>query len=200
MKILAKRDNTIFVVAPIMLIVSFICLFALIDMKIDIKIDIDVADIGFGLLYSVTFIRFFLRLSVPPVILEYDDNFLYVNRRFKESIAISYKNFIDVSDVKEKVDFKEMRYLKRKIIWLREDYEKYYQYLIALATTGVLNLNYEGGYIRLHGIKNVETVETELEKIIREKKRENTEKIEGKLAEMQRQRELEELAKHDINT
>lgn len=197
MKILAKRSNIILILAPLLFIAWVVYFIILENPPLDFN---HRAEWWCRIGNIVLMIRFILRLQVPRVILEYDDNFLYINRRFKEPEAVAFKSIIGISTLKDKVDFREMRRYRRKIVPTADDHRDFYYSLIALATTGVININYEGGYVRLHGISNVKQVEDELFGIIRKKRKDNLDNINDAINRKMRQKELEELSKHDINT
>ena len=67
-------------------------------------------------------------------------------------------------------------------------------------TTGTLRIELPNQFITLHGIKNVGQVKLQLDRLVREHKKEKMTFYEEQMMKRQREAELEELRKHDPNT
>lgn len=149
-----------------------------------------------ALSYSLEFAFFFWvfirRLSIPKVIIEYDDFGLYIYRKgmpvtllryealwstyVHEEVIDSYEDFDSSGSVSTKPSF-----------W-------------GLSATGAIRFEVPNGFITVSGISRVKEVEKEIRKMVEKNRQEFIDELEENIKENQRQRELEELAKHNPDT
>ena len=69
-----------------------------------------------------------------------------------------------------------------------------------LSRTGAIRIETPHEFIVLSGIYHVKEVEKEIKKMVKKNRREFVENMEERIKENQRQRDLEELAKHNPDT
>ncbi len=69
-----------------------------------------------------------------------------------------------------------------------------------ISKTGNLRIELPEHFITLHGVENVSAVRYELVKLIKESREKQDEWLDYNIERVKREKELEEPAKHDINT
>lgn len=186
MKVLAKRSDKIFLWGPI---VMALCAFIIYNSSY------------IGMLFStfrtrriiyvclliciVTCFDLLHRLLVPKVIIEYDDYGLYIYKYKRQPPAT-----IRYSDLKGALALEGAN----------DSYELNGINNISGFSTGMLRIQTSKGLITLYGVENVREVGTQLRRMIGEYNHKVMEEYEQRIEQMKRQRELEELQKHDPNT
>lgn len=193
MKVLAYRSNRIFVVAPI---VVAVCLFIL---YLWLQDELYVFGrrrryrfVGFITMLMVTMMCAFIeRLCMPAVLIECDDYGLYIYKyRKSEPILVRYEDIIS-SCVTVDVGSEDI-----SIGQLSPEQTG----LVSNNAVGTLCIRLQTEDIRIRGIKDVKQVRQEINKKVNELKRKQQEEIDEIIEASRRKKELEELAKHDINT
>lgn len=193
MKVLAYRSNRIFVVAPI---VVFLCGLVL-QLYIHNELYIfgrnnRIRVIGFVCMLSITMLCAFVeRLCMPKVLIECDDCGLYIYKYKKSApILLRYDDIIS-SSITVGVGSEDIT-----IGQLSPEQTGF----VSNNAVGVLCIRTKHGDIRIHGIQNIKQVRGELNKKLGEFKRKQQAEIDELIERSRRQKELEELAKHDVNT
>ncbi len=198
MKVLAERSNKIFITAPILVP---ICCFLLYQIMIHTD-HIHGRRLEFFLLIlSITvsqLIGFVERLFMPKVLIEYDDCGLYIYKYKKcEPILLRYEHIWDcraqtnegAEDIPLSMDHNPN---------VADSYER--AGITPTPLVGMLKFNTPHTTISVHGIKDVKAVERHLASIRYDFKEKRDEWLDYNIELSRRQKELEELAKHDPNT
>ena len=198
MKALAYRSNLIFITAPILVPICF-----LVSLQI-----FSHTRFFYGWLFELLLtvltvmvsqlIGFVERLFMPKVLIEYDDCGLYIYKyRKSKPILLRYENIWDcrarVNSGSEDFPMSESFNPNKA-----DSYERVS--ISSKAFVGMLNINTPHEVIRVHGIKDVKAVERKIASIRYEFKEKRDEWLDYNIELVRRERELEELAKHDINT
>lgn len=194
MKVLAYRSNRIFVVAPIVVVVCFlltsmIFYFRRGSVRIG-RYNWHIIGAAWSLAVAMA-AAFIERLCMPKVLIEYDDCGLYIYKyRRGDPILLRYEQIInhhfEVDVGSENMTFSGMS--QEQVGFVSKN------------AIGTLCIRVDGEDIKVRGIKNVKQVSIELNKQIKAFKEKENNKIERYLEQLKREKELEELAKHDINT
>ncbi len=202
MKILAYRSNLIFITAPILVP---ICFFIFAYMVKDI--------VGSWWLYSELWWSIFItvfttmlsqtigfveRLFMPKVLIEYDDHGLYIYKyKNSEPILLRYEQIwgfcahtnYGAEDYPLSQTFNPNT---------QDSYER-----VAISSkefVGMLKFNTPHEIVTVHGIKDVKSVERELSALKYDFKEKQEAWLDYNVERSKREKELEELAKHDVNT
>ena len=198
MKVLAYRSNKIFITAPILVPVCCIIMYVLLKhyrFYYGWVFEIFTAVSSIMLSQLGGFVE---RLFMPKVLIEYDNCGLYIYKyRKSEPILLRYEHIWDCraqtnegsEDIPLNMDYNPN---------VADSYER-----AGITTTplvGMLKFNTPYEVIRVHGIKDVKAVERELASIRYDFKDKQDDWIDYNIEYSRRQKELEELAKHDINT
>lgn len=179
MRVIAKRENAILVIAPL-----GVALCVLLRGIIGTTLSSDLYDNVFAMICVLLALRFVFRLTVPNVIMECDNKNLYINRRFSESLVIPLGDIINVSDAREKVDIPV--FLHVGYLLSRENVESFFHALSIIVKTGYFTINYKGGYVRVHGVKNSKAVNVELSKIVSRKRKDFLAEIDSNIEKRQK--------------
>ena len=148
-------------------------------------------------LFFVCFLVLFLaRLSIPRTIMEYDDFGLYIYRTGKPVTLLRYK---EVWSTYSEGDFDNVEFSYHRGFYPRRNI-KIGDPFWGLFKTGSIRIETPDDFICLNGIYCVKTVEKELKRMVKKNRQEFVDEMEEKIKEIQRQRELEELAKHNPDT
>ncbi len=206
MKVLAKRENSMLIFFPLSLfifipgIVNIINWFIETDFFNAVRVA-DTDDFNYlmlSLLLNVLvliiilsftgclLIRFIETLLTPPIVMEYDEYGIYIYNRLKETRVI---RFYDIkSQVSEESDVDIYNY----------------KYHIKLATvkvlTGTLRIELLDGFVRVDCVANVKDVERKLKDLVRKEEHKKIAELEARVEKIKRERELEELRKHNPDT
>lgn len=198
MKVLAYRSNKIFFTAPILVP---LCIIIALEMVQSIhtmygwRWELFIGILGVMISQLVGFVE---RLFMPKVLIEYDNRGLYIYKyRKSEPILLRYENIWDcraqINEGSEDIPL-SMDYSSKKF----DSYER--AAISSKSLVGLLKFNTPHEIITVHGIKNVKSVERELASIRYDFKEKQEEWLDYNIEKSRRNKELEELAKHDINT
>ncbi len=203
MKVLAERSDKIFIVGPILLLVSGVILYFftrdpyLLWRRISRSLTYDIPSITAMVFFSAlsvfvaTIFNLVERIAMPKVLIEYDNAGLYIYKhRNKEPILIRFESIWRISS--------EVDYGSEDITLKEYTYEA--AALSVKGLTGSLRLQTAEGVIKIRGIENVKDVERRLDKLHDEFMELRNERYEAIIAGKRRSEELAELAKHDPNT
>ena len=202
MKVLAYRSNLIFITAPILVPICFcICFYMVKDIMRwwwtynDFWWGIFIT--AFTTMLSQT-IGFIERLFMPKVLIECDDHGIYIYKyKRSEPILLRYEQIWGFC---------------AHTNYGAEDYplsqtgnpntlDSYEKTAISMKSfVGMLKINTPYEVVTIHGIKDVKAVERELASIKYDFKEKQEEWVDYNIERSKREKELEELAKHDINT
>ncbi len=167
---LGKRENAVFILAPLYLVLFY---FFNEVRSVDLG--------GLGLLFTVVYViglivaivsmlRFFRRIVLPNKILEYDNTCLYINKGFKGTRTIPWKDVRSVDNLHQNGELSAIIYGLRSFKYTRARMEMW-QNIWNLSETGIIVINCKDEVVRIHGIKNAREVRNELHKIIVSKRR-----------------------------
>ena len=201
MKVLAQRANGWIFVAPfifITLAVYIVGIFNSIYNPEHIEtIFLLLIDYRFLMMISsfiFTLSTWVLRVMTPKVIIEYDRAGIYIYQyKFVEPYILRYENLYSVF---ADVDLKEIYVKRSRFSPTRRISDPTW----GLSQTGNLRIELPDHFITLHGVKNVAQVKYDLTNLIKDYRDKRDDWLEDRIEEVKRQEELEELAKHDINT
>lgn len=198
MKVLAYRSNKIFFTAPILIPLCFIVLSEMIQHTYRMHGWMWELFIGIAGVMLSQLIGFIERIFMPKVLIEYDDCGLYIYKyRKSKPILLRYENIWDcrvqTNEGAEDVPL-SMNYSSRTA----DSYER--TAITSKSLVGMLKFNTPYEIITVHGIRDVKSVERELASIRYDFKEKQEEWLNYNIEHSIRQKELEELAKHDINT
>ncbi len=148
--------------------------------------------LSYGLEFAFLFYIFIRRLSIPKVIIEYDDYGLYLYRKGMPVTLLRYEALWSV-------------YAQQELYDVYEDFDSTASVsvknsLFGLSSSGAIRFETPDGFIVLSGIYHVRDVEREINRMVRKNRDEFVAKMEENIEENKRKRELEELAKHDPST
>ncbi len=175
-KILAKRSNLIFYMGPI---VMAICVLILVNAK-DLFQFVEICGFGrrgyqfvvglvclaISFLAICTFV-FLKRLTMPKVVIEYDDNFIYINKTKKEPAII-----LRFSDIK-RVSSDE---------FVEEDAE----FEGITSSISVLRIQTVDRIITVYGIKNCTDVKFALNRLVKNYTKKRMEQYDQRTEQMKR--------------
>lgn len=226
-KVLARRANGLLIVAPIVMLFSgFAFVYSVLVLIKEIEPDRDVLYVLYMLAlfggrrrhrhfqwryisnpesiafwcafsYGIEFAFFFWllvrRLSVPKTIIEYDDFGLYIYRKGMPVTLLRYEELWSV-------------YAHEELFEAYEDFDSSCTSVSVknscwgLSQTGAIRIEAPNGFIVLSGIYHVKEVKKEIDRMVKKNRQEFIDALEENIKENQRQRELEELAKHNPDT
>jgi len=147
--------------------------------------------------YFLTFLVLFLaRLSTPKTIMEYDDFGVYIYRTGKPVTLLRYK---EIWSAYSEGDFDNVEFCYHRGFHTRKNI-KVGDPFWGLFKTGSIRIETPDDFICLDGIYRVKAVEREIKRMVKKNRQEFIEEMEERIEENQRQRELEELAKHNPDT
>ncbi len=183
MKVLAERSDKIFIWGPI---VMLLCILVFSNRSVFMG-SLKGRYIVYFCVTVFGLVCFDLchRITVPKIIIEYDDYGIYVYKHKKQQpITLRYSD------------------LKGVLIMegVNDSYELNEGVSVDSPSTGMLRIQSTQGLTTLYGIKNVRQVGDQLKQMVDDYNRKAMEHYEARIEQMKRQRELEELQKHDPNT
>ena len=148
--------------------------------------------LSFGIEFMLLLWVLVRRLSIPKVIIEYDDFGLYIYRKGMPVTLLRYESLWSM-------------YVHEEVIDSYEDFDssgymRTQQSLWGLSATGAIRFEVPNGFITVSGVYRVKEVEKEIKRMVRKNRDEFIQAMEERIEKNQRQRELEELAKHNPNT
>ena len=147
--------------------------------------------------YLIIFLGMFLqRLLTPRTIMEYDDHGLYIYRTGKPVTLLRYEELW--SSYSEE-DFENVEFCYRRGFY-RQRNIKVSNPLWGIIKTGSIRIEIPDGFINLGGIYHVKEVERELKIMVRKKRKEFLNEMYVSMEDERRQRDNEELAKHNPET
>ncbi len=148
--------------------------------------------LSFGMEFMFLLWILIRRLSIPRVIIEYDDFGLYIYRKGMPVTLLRYESLWSM-------------YVHEEVIDSYEDFDssgsvRMQQSLFGFSATGAIRFETPNGFIVVSGISQVKTVEKEIRRMVEKNRQEFIDEMEGRIEKSQRERELEELAKHNTDT
>ncbi len=148
-------------------------------------------------LYLLAFLLpFLVRLFTPKTIMEYDDFGVYIYRTGKPVTLLRYK---EIWSTYSEGDFDDVEFSYHRGFYPRRNI-KIGDPFWGMFKTGSIRIETPDDFICLNGIHCVKAVEKELKRMVKKSRQEFIDEMEEKIKEIQRQRELEELAKHNPDT
>lgn len=202
MKVLAYRSNLIFITAPILVPICFFIFICMVKdivgswwMYSELWWSIFITDFMIMLSQTIGFVE---RLFMPKVLIEYDDHGLYIYKyKNSEPILLRYEQIwgfcahtnYGAEDYSLSQNFNPNT---------QDSYEK-----LAISYkefVGMLKINTPYEIVTVHGIKDVKSVERELASLKYAFKEKQEAWLDYNAERSKREKELEELAKHDVNT
>lgn len=149
-----------------------------------------------GLYFFGLLLPFLTRLFTPRTIMEYDDFGVYIYRTGKPVTLLRYKEVWStyVEEDLENVEFCYYRgFYRCRNISVSNPFWGIFK-------TGSIRIEIPDGFINLGGIYHVKEVERELKRMVKKNRQEFIDEMEERIQENQRQRDFEELAKHNPDT
>lgn len=148
--------------------------------------------LSFGIEFMLLLWVLVRRLSIPKVIIEYDDFGLYIYKKGMPVTLLRYESLWSM-------------YVHEEVIDSYEDFDssgymRTQQSLWGISATGSIRFEVPNGFIIVSGVSRVKEVEKEIRRMVEKNRREFLEAMEERIEKNKRQRELEELAKHNPNT
>ncbi len=146
--------------------------------------------LSYGVEFMLLFWVLVRRLSIPRVIIEYDDFGLYIYQKGMPVTLLRYESLWSM-------------YVHEEMIDAYEDFDSCVsarQSFWGLSATGAIRFETPNGFIVVSGISQVKEVEREIKRMVKKNRQEFIDEMEYRIKENQRQRELEELAKHNPDT
>lgn len=148
--------------------------------------------LSFGMEFMFLLWILIRRLSIPRVIIEYDDFGLYIYRKGMPVTLLRYESLWSM-------------YIHEEVIDSYEDFDssgymRTQQSLWGLSATGAIRFETPNGFITVSGVSRVKEVEKEIKRMVKKNRREFLDEMYEGIEINQRQRELEELAKHNPDT
>ena len=224
-KVLARRANGLLVIAPIlMLICGFVTVYSLLVLTDKIEPDKKLLYVFYmfsvfsgrrrrlrsyyyyhnpemlaflcafyyGLVSAFLLCLLVRRLFVPKTIIEYDDFGLYIYKKGMPVTLLRYEALWSV-------------YAHEELFESYEDFDSCTSVSVknsffGLSRTGAIRIETPHEFIVLSGIYHVKEVEKEIKRMVKKNRQEFVENMEERIKENQRQRDLEELAKHNPDT
>ena len=150
----------------------------------------------YGLLFIVCLLVFLARVSVPRIIMEYDDFGLYIYRTGKPVTLLRYK---EIWSTYTEEDFENIEFCYHRGFY-RVRNIRVHEPLWGMVKTGSIRIETPDDFICLDGIYNVKEVEREIKRMVKKNRREFLDEMYEGIEKSQRERELEELAKHNPDT
>ncbi len=147
--------------------------------------------------YLIVFLGLFLdRLFTPRTIMEYDNSGLYIYRTGKPVTLLRYE---ELWSTYSEEDFENVEFCYYRGLYRCRNI-KVSNPFWGIFKTGSIRIEIPDGFINLGGIYHVREVERELKRMVKKNRQEFIDELEENIKENQRQRELEELAKHNPDT
>lgn len=147
--------------------------------------------------YFICFLLPFLaRLFTPRTIMEYDDFGVYIYRTGKPVTLLRYE---ELWSTYAEEDFENAEFCYHRGFYRCRNI-KVSNPFWGLFKTGSIRIETSDSFINLGGIYHVKEVEREIKRMVKKNRQEFIDETEERIKENQRQRELEELAKHNPNT
>ena len=148
-------------------------------------------------LYLLAFlVPFLVRVFTPRTIMEYDDHGLYIYRMGKPVTPLRYE---EIWSAYSEGDFDNVEFCYHRGFHTRKNI-KVGDPFWGMFKTGSIRIETPDDFICLGGIYHVKEVEKEIKRMVRKNRREFLDEMYENIEENQRQRELEELAKHNPDT
>ncbi len=152
--------------------------------------------ISYGICFFVLLILYIARLSTPKTIMEYDDHGLYIYRTGKPVLLLRYE---EIWSAYSEGDFDNVEFCYHRGFHTRKNIRVGDPFW-GTFKTGSIRIETPDEFICLDGIYHVKEVEKEIKRMVRKNRQEFIDEMEEKIKENQKQRELEELAKHNPDT
>lgn len=149
-----------------------------------------------GIIFFAFLVLFLVRLSTPKNIMEYDDFGVYIYRTGKPVILLRYE---EIWCAYSEGDFDNVEFCYHRGFHTRKNI-KVGDPFWGLFKSGSIRIETPDDFICLDGIYHVKEVEREIKRMVKKNRQEFIDEMEERIQENQRQRELEELAKHNPNT
>ena len=147
--------------------------------------------------YFLCFLRPFIkRIFTPQIIMEYDDHGIYIYRTGRPVMLLRYE---DLWSAYSEGDFDNVEFSYHRGFYNRKNI-KIGDPFWGLFKTGSIRIETADDFVCLDGIYHVKEVEKEIKEMVRKNRREFLDEMYEGIEKSQRQRELEELAKHNPDT
>ena len=150
----------------------------------------------YGLYLALFLFVFLARLCTPKTIMEYDDFGVYIYRTGKPVTLLRYE---ELWSTYAEEDFENVEFCYHRGFH-RSRNIKISDPFWGIFKTGSIRIETPDDFICLGGIYHVKEVEREIKRMVRKNRREFLDEMYEGIERSQRQRELEELAKHNPNT
>ena len=148
-------------------------------------------------IYLLAFlVPFLARLFTPKTIMEYDDFGVYIYQAGKPVTLLRYE---ELWSTYAEEDFENVEFCYHRGFH-RSRNIKISDPFWGILKTGSIRIETPDDFICLGGIYHVKEVEKELKRMVRKNRREFLDEMYEGIEKSQRQRELEELAKHNPDT
>lgn len=151
---------------------------------------------SYSLIFICFFVIFLARVSIPRTIMEYDDFGLYIYRTGKPVTLLRYQ---EVWSTYSEGDFDNVEFSYHRGFYPRRNI-KIGDPFWGMFKTGSIRIETPDDFICLDGIYHVKEVEREIKRMVKKNRQEFVDEMEERIEKNQRQRELEELAKHNPDT
>ncbi len=173
MKVLAERSDAIFYWGPPAIIISILYFYLRFGLGIRILPRYYFFVFFLTLLIS-TIYNLAHRLTLPKVLIEYDKAGIYIyKRRNKPAITIRYEQLWSATALTGEKDFDDLdgpAYGLKRLL-LRGSSESITGNSSFNTMTGALRIELPDQFIKIHGVKNVQAVRRDLEKLIADSKK-----------------------------
>ena len=141
-------------------------------------------------------IPFFSRLFTPRTIMEYDDFGVYI---YKTSKPVTLLRYEELWSTYSEEDFENVEFCYRRGLYRCRNIRVSNPFW-GIFKTGSIRIEVPDGFINLGGIYHVKEVEKEIKRMVRKNRKEFLYEMYEGIEKNQRQREREELAKHNPDT
>ncbi len=152
--------------------------------------------ISYSIYLLMLLLPFLARLFTSRTIMEYDDFGVYIYQAGKPVTLLRYE---ELWSTYAEEDFEEVEFCYHRGFH-RSRNIKISDPFWGMFRTGSIRIETPDDFICLDGIYHVKEVEKEIKRMVRKKRQEFIDEMEANIKENQRQREPEELAKHNPDT
>jgi hypothetical protein len=149
-----------------------------------------------GFCFLIFLLLFLDRLSTPKTIMEYDDFGVYIYRTGKPVTLLRYE---ELWSTYAEEDFENVEFCYHRGFHTSRNI-KISDPFWGILKTGSIRIETPDDFICLGGIYHVKEVEKEIKRMVRKNRREFLDEMYDGIEKSQRQRELEELTKHNPET
>lgn len=172
MKVLAERSNAIFCWGTIAIIISILYLY--LRFGLGLRLLPRFFSFFFLVLLLSTIYNLAHRLMLPKVLIEYDKAGIYIYKsRRKPAITLRYEELLSATALGGEKDYDDLGGPASglKGLLLRGSSESITGNSSLNNMTGALRIELPDQFIKIHGVKNVQPVRRDLEKLIADNKK-----------------------------